>query len=181
MAGSACCAAPGVHADVSRGQFRAHSSQSVPSSKPCCVTPLLLLSPQMLAGPMDTSSVNDPSGRAEGSYQQQQSPDSHSMHVHHPGREADAANTSGHSGGSGNGGNVQSNVDQDSFTAGSGGSTAARIDQPGSGPSGEGDAPRNLNAGVETTNVIPGEVCVQYAKLARVGPSCCAGQAARVG
>jgi hypothetical protein len=141
---------------------------------------------------MDTSSVNDPAGRAEGSYQQQQN----SMHIHHPGREADVAaaaaagedsgdsDNSGNSGGSpqqphvvldmfkqsgsgasgGGGGDTagsgrQTEVDQDSFTAGSGGSSAAaaRIDQPGSGPSGEGlEGPGNLNAGVEATNVIPG-------------------------
>jgi hypothetical protein len=55
---------------------------------------------------MDTSSVNDPSGRAEGSYQQHQSQGSsqssetHSMHVHHPGRESDVAGMTGGGGGS---------------------------------------------------------------------------------
>lgn len=45
--------------------------------------------------------MNDPAGRAEGSYQQQQaqgstqSSDTHSMHVHHPGREAEVAGMTG--------------------------------------------------------------------------------------
>jgi hypothetical protein len=110
------------------------------------------------AGPMDTSSVNDPSGRGQGSYQQQQGQDSHSMHVHHPGREADVAGVSSNSSGGGSSGGQS--IDQDSFTAGSGGgggATSARIDVPGSGPIGEGtEGPRNLNAGVEATNVVAG-------------------------
>jgi hypothetical protein len=80
------------------------------------------------------------------------------MHVHHPGREADVASMSSDSSSSGG-----QSIDQDSFTAGSGGgATSARIDVPGSGPSGEGTEGRhNLNAGVETTNVVPGGFEVQ--------------------
>lgn len=98
------------------------------------------------------------------------------MHIHHPGREAGVAAGGNSSGGSpqqphvvldmfkqsgpggGDGSGRQSAIDQDSFTAGSGGSAAAaRIDQPGSGPSGEGlEGPRNLNAGVEATNAVAG-------------------------
>lgn len=80
------------------------------------------------------------------------------MHVHHPGRESDVAGMSSSSSSSGSGGSGGQNVDQDSFTAGSGGgATSARIDVPGSGPSGEGtEGPGNLNAGVEATNVTAG-------------------------
>jgi hypothetical protein len=47
---------------------------------------------------MDTSSVNDPSGRAESSAAEDTDTDpaSKAMHVHHPGREADVANSTQH-------------------------------------------------------------------------------------
>ena len=68
--------------------------------------------------------MNDPSGRAEGSYQQQQgqgstqSSETHSMHVHHPGRESHVAGMTG--GGSSN----------DSFQVSSYGVTEGELSHP---------------------------------------------------
>jgi hypothetical protein len=50
---------------------------------------------------MDTSSMNDPTGRAPGAYQEQRQPTTNArdIHVHHPGREADVAAAAGGGGG----------------------------------------------------------------------------------
>jgi hypothetical protein len=55
-------------------------------------------SPPQPLGPVDTSSVNDPSGWAEGSAAEDTNSDSGSkaMHVHHPGCKADVAGTAQH-------------------------------------------------------------------------------------
>lgn len=46
---------------------------------------------------------------------------------------------------------------QASMTAGSGGASSARVDEPGSGPSGEGaEGPRNMETGMQAANVVPG-------------------------
>jgi hypothetical protein len=44
---------------------------------------------------------------------------------------------------------------QASMTAGSGGASSARVDEPSSGPSGEG-APGNMETGMQAANVVPG-------------------------
>jgi hypothetical protein len=46
---------------------------------------------------------------------------------------------------------------QASMTAGSGGASPARVDEPGSGPSGEGaEGPGNMQTGMQAANVVPG-------------------------
>jgi hypothetical protein len=43
------------------------------------------------------------------------------------------------------------------MTAGSGGASSARVDEPGSGPSGEGaEGPRNMETAMQAANVVPG-------------------------
>jgi len=98
---------------------------------------------------MDTSSVNDPSGRAGGSssYQEQQGADarqrsSHSMHVHHPGREAEVADLQGSNSSSASG-----------AQQGSGPDAAAESASAAAGSGGGGFD--GVEDGVEAANILP--------------------------
>lgn len=101
--------------------------------------------------------MNDPSGRAQGSYQEQQyqgggssSPDStssHNMHVHHPGHEAEVEGLQGGGGGS----------SPSSAAGGSGGSNAASTGNSNAGSSGGRgpDSETGLPEGAQDLSVNP--------------------------
>lgn len=102
------------------------------------------------AGPMDTSSVNDPSGRATGSssYQEQQGADAsqrsaHSMHVHHPGREAEVADLQN-----------RSNSSSSGVQQGSAGPDAAAESASAAASSGGGGFD-GVEGGPEAANILP--------------------------